>query len=623
MKKISSLILTSAFIFASGLSLTSCAGSSNNENGRLTIRILNLEDYIYLNNPDDGYDEKDMTEQFVDYYKETYDKDIQVIYETSDTNESIYNDLLTGRTKYDLVCTSDYMLQKFVREGLITKLHADEEDDWLENYHAYASPTIKARLDEIDVAMPDGKTEYLGDYCVGYMWGTLGILFNPNYSGFSKDADPLDDMASWNAFWDSNYNNTISIKDSMRDTYAAALMHVYDDELGELKENYEIIINRIHNQCEEGAISEEECAELLAEADSEYNSKVSVIFNRTDDETLKKVASSLEELKGNIFGMEVDSGKQDIVTGKIGINLAYSGDAVYSIELAENELEDGELLYSVPTNGSNIWFDGWCIPKDDSRSEDQFHAAHEFLNFISDPEYAAKNMDYTGYTPYIGGDVIFEQVLDWYDARTDLIYFYDEEGEYESDDDRYLSLYYFDEENDEDVEIWYEDCHFEAEADPEFDGVALYYYPNNDTTQTPIDYKIDGKQVYYNDLLVIDPEWEEVDLSYFFNGTLEEYEDAKFYVEYYCEENGAVGSSFFVQYPSEEVITRCAVMDDYGEVQNIKVLKMWESFKSNALPVWATVLLILMIVAIGAGVTYYFVSKHLKKKLREKRLNEK
>ena len=600
MKKISSLIISSAFIFATGLSLTSCSGSSSEDS--LTIRILNLEDYIYLNDPDSGYDEPDMTEQFASYYKKEYGKDIQVIYETSDTNESIYNDLLTGRTKYDLVCTSDYMLQKFVREGLITKLHDDEEDDWLENYHTYASPTIKARLDEIPVAMPDGSTEYLKEYCVGYMWGTLGILFNPGYNGADEEQyeAALDDMASWNALWDETYKNTISIKDSMRDTYAGALMHTYDDELDALRKEYE----------ESGD----------AEA---YNAKLSEIFNRTDDETLKLVAESLEELKKNIFGLEVDSGKQDIVTGKIGVNLAYSGDAVYSMDLADNELEDSELYYSVPTNGSNIWFDGWCIPTDDSRSEEQFHAAHEFLNFISDPEYAAKNMDYTGYTSYIGGDTIYDLVFDWYDARTGLIYFYDEEGEYENDDDRYLSLFYTDPETDEEVEVWYDDCHFEEEADPEYDGVLLYYYPDNDFEAEPIDFEIDDKKIYYNDWLVIDPEWESVDLTYFFEGTLEEYDDPTFYVEYYCEENGAVGRQFFVQYPSEEVITRCAVMADYGDVQNIKVLKMWESFKSNALPIWATILLILMIAIIAVGVTYYFVSKHIKKKLREKRLNEK
>ena len=584
-KKFGKLCFLTPFVMSLGLSLTSCGGASS-EDG-LTIRILNLEDYIYLNDPDQGYNEKDLTEQFEDYYKKEFGKSIQVIYETSDTNESIYNDLLTGRTKYDLVCTSDYMLQKFVREGLITKLHNDEEDDWLENYHTYASPVIKERLDQIDVTMPDGSTEYLEDYCVGYMWGTLGILFNPNYEEFSKEADPLEDMASWNAFWDANYNNTISIKDSMRDTFAAALMHTYDDELDALRVKYE----------EDG--------------DAEYyNEHLSEIFNRTDDETLKKVSESLEELKKNIFGLEVDSGKQDIVTGKIGVNLAYSGDAVYSMDQADEELGDRELYYSIPTNGSNIWFDGWCIPTDDSRSEEQFKAAHDFLDFISDPENASQNMNYTGYTSYIGGDTIYELILDWYDARTDLIYFYDEEGEYENEDDRYYSLYYQDPETDEEVEVWYEDCHFEEDNDPAYDGVILYYYTDEEHTLDYGEYNVD---------LIMDPEWEEVNLDYFFGGTLEEYDEATFYVDYYCEENGAVGRQFFVQYPSEEVITRCAVMDDYGEVQNIKVLKMWESFKSNSLPLWATILLIIELALIITGITYYLLSKRIKKQLRIKR----
>ena len=150
--------------------------------------------------------------------------------------------------------------------------------------------------------------------------------------------------------------------------------------------------------------------------------------------------------------------------------------------------------------------------------------------------------------------------------------------------------------------------------DPDYDGVILYYYIDDEHT---LDYG------YYNEDLLLDPEWQEVSLDYFFSGTLEEYDSATFYVEYYCEDNGAVGRQFFVQYPSEEVITRCAVMDDYGEVQNIKVLKMWESFKSNSLPLWAVILLIVEVAVILFGVTYYFVSKHIKKQLRIKRQSDK
>ena len=109
----------------------------------------------------------------------------------------------------------------------------------------------------------------------------------------------------------------------------------------------------------------------------------------------------------DIFGLEVDSGKQDIVTGKIGINFAWSGDAVYSMEQAEEEKEL-ELYYSIPNTGSNIWMDAWCMPKSDQRSQAQRELAELFLDFLSIPEYTAQNMSYTGYTPFTAGNEILD-----------------------------------------------------------------------------------------------------------------------------------------------------------------------------------------------------------------------
>ena len=381
------------------LGATSCSNGGG-ESGSHTLRILNLEDYIYINDPESGYDEEDLVTQFEEYANELFGyDDVHVVYDTSDTNESEYNDLLTGRINYDLVCTSDYMLQKFVREDLVVPL----DKEALENYNTYASKTIKQRLDEIEVVKGE-KTVKLEDYAVGYMWGTLGLLLSPEFNDLDFDTS-ISDAQSWDILWNEDYKNTASIKNSMRDTYAVALMHGYDEELEELKE--------LHNR-EEDPISDEL-----------YNESLSIIFNRTDEDTRKMVKDELNTLKGNIFGMEVDSGKQDIVTGKIGLNLAWSGDAVYSMSQAEDpELVSNpfELYYSIPENGSNIWFDGWAIPKNDKRSEETFDLAMAFLDFLSDPEIASKNMDYTGYTSFIGGDDILDLVRDWYDVRTDEIY---------------------------------------------------------------------------------------------------------------------------------------------------------------------------------------------------------
>ena len=573
------------------LGVTSC--SKGSDSGSHTIRILNLEDYIYINDPESGYDEDDLVVQFEEYANELFGyDDVHVVYDTSDTNESEYNDLLTGRINYDLVCTSDYMLQKFVREDLVVPL----DKEALENYNTYASPVIKERLDQIEVIKGEEVVK-LEDYAVGYMWGTLGLLLNPNYLGEDNFDKFINDAQSWDILWNSDYKNVASIKNSMRDTYAVALMHGYDEDLESLK-----------NQYNDGELTPEE-----------YNTRLSTIFNLTDEDTRNMVKAELNELKGNIFGMEVDSGKQDIVTNKIGLNLAWSGDAVYSMDQAEDpELvsDPFELYYSIPENGSNIWFDGWAIPKNDKRSEETFELAMAFLDFLSDPEIASKNMDYTGYTSFIGGDSILELVREWYDVRESLVY--TEEGE---------SIYYIDPVSEEEVELAYEDCHFEDESDPAYDEVKLYYYVSEEETEFVKDE--DDEDVTYNDYLLLD-DYEEVDLTYFFNGTTDEYvaEDMIFYSDCYLpfenedgSQNISVGRQFFCQYPNEETILRCAVMADYGD-DNIKIVKLWENFKSNPLPVWAIILIVSEVVLAGGVITYFFLSKRIKKKLRLIRKSE-
>ena len=134
--KVLSFSLSLLGIFLVGFPLTSCSkNTSEQSNEKVVLKILNSEDYIYLNDPDNGYDEDDLTVQFEKYMSEEWGLNVSVVYETSDTNESMYNDLLSGRTTYDLVCTSDYMCQKFAREGLTTKI----DRSLIPNYTKYCS----------------------------------------------------------------------------------------------------------------------------------------------------------------------------------------------------------------------------------------------------------------------------------------------------------------------------------------------------------------------------------------------------------------------------------------------------------------------------------------------------
>lgn len=593
------LFATLLLTFPLMASVTACSGSSSGK----TIRVLNLEDYIYINNPKDGYDEPNLTRQFEIYASDILGYPVHVIYDCSDTNESEYNDLLTGRISYDLVCTSDYMLQRFVREGLVSKL----DKSYLTNYNTYASKEIKGRLDEIEVKVGD-KTERLEDYAVGYMWGTLGLLVNPNYPTLANIGEDqlFSDLQSWDILWNNDYYHTASIKNSMRDTYAVALMHVYEEQLEALKIQYQ-----------KGEITPEQ-----------YNIELGKIFNLRDEEvTLPKVKEALNQLKGNIFGLEVDSGKQDIITGKIGINLAWSGDAVYSMDQAEDLTKTDNpqtIYYAVPENGSNIWFDGWAMPKNDNRDPEVEKIAMMFLDYLSTPEIAYKNMDYTGYTSFIGGDDILDLVTDWYDERSYLVSTSEIltiEGEKE---EVYFDIMYEDPITGEEVISSFDDCKYSDEQDPNYDEVEVYYY-NNDEEKTFLYDEETGEQYYYNDWFCLD-ELEKVDLSYFFDGTLTQYtlDDCILLTsEYYSVEgNISVGRQFFCQYPDEETINRCSVMEDYGE-DNVKIVKLWEDFKSNPVPMWGIILLIIEAVVAAFLIGYFYFGRRVKKKLRIARSKQK
>lgn len=607
--------------------------------GSRTLRLLNWEDYIHLYDPDNGYYEKDLVEQFEDYVLEEYGEKIEVVYSTTDTNETMLNELATGKAHYDLICPSDYGIQKLMANDQLVKIGPLMEEYGLTNYSHYASPKLISYLQGIAATNKvTNEIEYVSDFAVGYMWGTLGIIFNPEYDLYNnRPGNPvspeqmIEDMADWSSLWDEKYYGGISVKDSVRDAYVIALA-----EVPEVREQLEALLDEYHK----GNLSADE-----------YNKQISILLNQSDEATTKKVLEKLKELKKNIFGLEVDSGKQDIVTGYIGINTAWSGDAVYAMDLADEynaeHYPDREygLCYSVPNTGANIWFDGWCMPKDDTRSEVQEVLALLFLDFISDPNNAAQNTNYIGYTSFIGGDTMLDLVRDWYDIRTDLIYNYNEEN------DEWYSLYYLSEGTY--TEVWYEDVHYENDNDPSMNDKSLYYAVEDDNGEYVYDeengilnkyngaehnglsrynlfpYVDDNGDAYtYNNHLLMDESWEEVDLSYFFNGTLDEYEDnvsTKFYSDCYLPftnsdgtKNTAVGRQFFCQFPDEETMTRCVIMADFGE-NNKFVVRMWEDFKANDIEPWMIVLFVGEAGLIIAGVLYVIISKKMNKRLRKQR----
>ena len=369
--KLALLATAPALALGALVSLTACST-------KYDLVIYNWEDYIYEGTDDDGnYVEDGTVAAFEKYYEEKTGKKIKVGYECFSTNEEMYQQISLGSISPDLICPSDYMIQKMANEGMLEEFSYNATEDTyaesLSNWDTYGSPFIRTRFANETLA---NGSSFLS-YAVPYFWGTMGFTYDPSF----LDGNFGDVVKSWECLWssDANLRKQFSLKDSMRDTYVTAIFHVYKDEIA-----------------------------ALDETAADYNAKLSAIFNKCDDETIAKVEAALIAAKNStVYGFEVDEGKDDIVRGVYHANLAWSGDSVYSMDSAE---EAGKILnYALPEEGSNVWFDGWCMPKGANKE-----LAEEFLNFICLPEQAQKCMEAVGYTSPIVGEEIWEYVNDTY-----------------------------------------------------------------------------------------------------------------------------------------------------------------------------------------------------------------
>lgn len=111
-------------------------------------------------------------------------------------------------------------------------------------------------------------------------------------------------------------------------------------------------------------------------------------LNDTNEEHLQQAKEKLDKLTPNIKAIVGDEIKMLLAQEEAAVGLVWSGDA------ADIMWENENLDYVVPKEGSNLWFDNMVIPK----TAKNVDGAHKFINFMLDPENAAQNADYVGYS---------------------------------------------------------------------------------------------------------------------------------------------------------------------------------------------------------------------------------
>lgn len=328
-----------------------------------TLKIYNWADYI----------DEEVLIDFQEWYKEQTGEDIEVIYQLFDINEIMLAKIERGHEDFDVVCPSEYIIERMLRKDLLLPIDRDFGDT--PNYiESNISPYIIDRFNQID-----GSGKNANDYAVGYMWGTTGILYNTKYV-------TREEASTWATLTNTKFDKKIFIKDAFRDVYGPILMYLRQEELlrGDLTRD-----------------------QLMYDA---------------SDESIKLVEGFLKEAKKLVAGWEADFGKEMMTKEKAVINLTWSGDAVWAIEEAAEV--DVELDYVVPNEGSNVWFDGWVIPK----YAKNIKAARYFINFMCRSDIALRNMDATGYVSVIGTQEVLEEQIEEEGDTVDASYFFGEDA---------------------------------------------------------------------------------------------------------------------------------------------------------------------------------------------------
>ena len=278
-----------------------------------------------------------------DFTKET---GIRVVYDVFDTNEILETKLLAGGAGYEVVGPSAEFLTRHIQAGVFQKLDKSK------------LPNISNMWDKIEQKLAIYDPE--NAYSINYMWGTTGLGYN-----VGKVKELLGDDAPVNSW---------------------AL--VFD------KANMEKL---------------QDCGVHFLDAPSEmipaalnYLGLDPVSSERAD---LEKAGELLTSVRPYVQKFHSSEYIQALANGDICVAIGFSGDIFQARDAAAEADKGVEVAYSIPSQGTQLWFDQMAVPADAGNVEE----AHEFLNFIMRPEVIAKA---TNYVYYANGNKASQELLE-------------------------------------------------------------------------------------------------------------------------------------------------------------------------------------------------------------------
>ncbi|TYK54513.1 polyamine ABC transporter substrate-binding protein, partial [Pseudomonas synxantha] len=258
---------------------------------------------------------------------------IKVVYDVFDSNETLEGKLLAGRTGYDVVVPSNHFLARQVEAGAFLTLDRAQ----LPNFKNL-DPRLLKLLEQND---PDNV------HSVPYLWGTNGIGYNVDKV---KQVLGIERIDSWAVLFEPDnlkklHECGVAFLDSPDELFPAILNYMGKDPRSENAEDY------------------------------------------------KQAEAKLLTLRPYITYFHSSKYISDLANGNICVAFGYSGDVFQAANRAKEAKNGVNIAYSIPKEGSNLWFDLLAIPADATNPKE----AHAFINYLLEPEVIAKVSASVGY----------------------------------------------------------------------------------------------------------------------------------------------------------------------------------------------------------------------------------
>lgn len=231
---------------------------------------------------------------------------IHIRYAIYESNEEMLARVMTGNSGWDVAFPSNYFIQPMREMGLLERLDGTRLTNAQHLDALFQRPVWDPRL----------------EWCVPYMWGSSGILYD------SRLPDPPE---AWADLWTPRYGGRVTMLDDPAEVFGAALkklgLSLNSADAGELR--------------------------------------------RAQDEAMRQ-----KPLLRAYLNAEV---RDQVVAGDIAACQLWATTAQQAIDAAPH------LTYAYPREGFALYADCAVILRESRRSP----AAHEFLNFLLEPDVAA------------------------------------------------------------------------------------------------------------------------------------------------------------------------------------------------------------------------------------------